>query len=496
VTSGDFIIETSQGSVRGSRSDGVTAFKGIPYAAPPFGERRFAAPTPPQPWDGVRDATAFGPTALRTGYPPPFDRVFDEPVIEGEDCLTVNVWTPDPDARDLPVLVWIHGGAFRNGTSAAPLYDGSAFARDGIVAVSLNYRLGIDGFLLIDGTPANRGLLDQIAALEWVRENVEAFGGDPGNVTVCGESAGAMSVCALLSMPRARGLFQRAIAQSGGGHHALSPQDARRVTESIAQRLGVEPTRDGIASAPAARLSEVQAQLSLEITADPNPGRWGQLAFDLMPFEPAVDGDVLPMRPIDAIAQGAGAEVPLLTGTTAEEWRLFVVPNGLIDYISATHVSAALAAYSGSQGDLEPVYAALDGTAGDRLCAIVTDWYLRIPAVRLAEVRAAGPAPTYLYELAWRSPQFGGRLGACHALELPFVFDTLSTESGRALAGDAPPQALADEVHATWVAFTRGGDPGWSPYEAASRTVKVFDERSEVVDDPQPQRRTVWEGLR
>jgi para-nitrobenzyl esterase len=490
------VVETAQGRVRGSHVDGVVAVKGIPYAAPPFGVSRFRAPAPAQRWDGVRDATAFGPTAPATGYPPPFQAMFDDPVIAGEDCLSLNVWTPDPGAGGLPVLVWIHGGAFRNGTSAAPLYDGAHLAREGVVLVSLNYRLGTDGFLLLDGVEPNRGLLDQVAALEWVQEHVAAFGGDPGNVTVFGESAGSISLCSLLAMPRARGLFHRAIAQSGGGHHALPPEDARRVTEAMAGALGVPSTPDGFASVRLDRLAEAQAAIGLEVSTNPDPARWGRLAFDGMPFEPTVDGDVLPALPIDAIADGAGAGVPLLTGTTAEEWRLFLVPTGMIDLLTDAHVAGALAGYGAADPEVAACYAELGGGPGDRLSAVVTDWFLRIPAIRLAEARADGIAPTYLYELAWRSPQFGGRLGACHGLDLPFVFGTLGSRSGRAFAGDTPPQSLSDEMRAAWLAFARTGDPGWPPYEPGRRSVMVFDEHPEVVDDPQPARRTAWDGRR
>src|SRR5215218_6876030 len=213
------VVRTTQGAVRGRTADGVAAFKGIPYAAPPFGADRFAPPRPAAPWDGVRDALAYGPTAPHPGYAPPYDLLLPDPIIPGEDCLNLNVWTPDPGAGGLPVMVWIHGGAFVNGSGAVPTYDGTRFARDGVVLVTLNYRLGDDG-------ANDRGLLDQLAALEWVRDNVAAFGGDPGRVTVFGESAGAMSVGALLACPRAEGLFARAIAQSGAGHHAITPPTA------------------------------------------------------------------------------------------------------------------------------------------------------------------------------------------------------------------------------------------------------------------------------
>ncbi len=489
------VIESPQGRIRGRQDVGVSSFRGIPYAAPPIDEHRFGPPAPPPPWSGILDALAFGPTAPRVGYPPPFDRIFVDPLIPGAGCLTVNVWTPDPTATGLPVMVWIHGGAFRNGTSAAPLYDGSTFARDGVVLVSLNYRLGVDGFLLLDGEAPNRGLLDQVAALRWVRENIASFGGDPGNVTVFGESAGAISICALLAMPQAAGLFQRAIAQSGGAHHALPAEDARRVTSALAKRLGVDPSADGIRHVEPAALQRASAELATEITLNPDPGRWGRLALDLMPFEPTIDGDVLPSLPIDAVSGGAGSDIPIMTGTTAEEWRLFLVPPGLIDLIGDPHVSAALAAY-GARPEAAELYASLGGNAGDRLCAVIGDWYLRVPAVRLAEARAHAGAPTFVYEMAWRSPAFDGRLGACHGLELPFVFDTLATESGRALAGEQPPHGLPALMRSAWVAFARDGDPGWDAYDVSRRAVMVFDEDSAVIPDVHGARREIWDGLR
>jgi len=214
----DAIVKTRGGQVRGSVVDGVNTFKGIPYAAPPFGTRRFRPPQPVEPWSGMRDALVYGATVPKPPYFPPFDALIPEPAIPGEDCLNLNIWSPDLGQAKLPVMVWIHGGAFANGTGA--IYNGSRFARDGVVCVTINYRLGVDGFLYLGDGNANLGLLDQIAALEWVQENIRAFGGDPGNVTIFGESAGAMSVGTLLTMPRAAGLFRRAIAESGAGHYA------------------------------------------------------------------------------------------------------------------------------------------------------------------------------------------------------------------------------------------------------------------------------------
>jgi para-nitrobenzyl esterase len=315
-------LNLAQGAVLGQSGDGVASFKGLPYAPPPFGERRFAAPGHPPAWDGAREATSYGPTAPKPPYPAPIDRILPEPVIPGEECLNLNVWTPDPGAGGLPVLVWIHGGAFVNGSGAVSQYDGTAFARDGVACVTLNYRLGVDGFALIDGTVPNRGLLDQIAALEWVRDNIEAFGGDPARVTVAGESAGAMSIATLIAMPGAQGLFARAILQSGAGSHVLSPATARRVSTALAARLGVAPTAAGFAGVEIPRLTAEQAALSRQIGAEPLPAKWGEIATNAMAFEPVIDGEVLPARPLDAIRSGAGREagreMDLLIGTTAE----------------------------------------------------------------------------------------------------------------------------------------------------------------------------------
>src|ERR1044072_2643517 len=230
------IVELAQGAVRGKDIPEGAVFLGIPYAAPPVGELRFQAPAPVVPWDGVRDATEHSATAPKPPYAPPFDELLNDPVKKGDDYLTVNVWTPDPAATGLPVMVWVHGGAFRNGSNMVPWYAGAAFARDGVVLVSINYRLGIEGFMLFPDAPVNRGIPDQVAALEWVRDNVAAFGRAPAQLTMFGESAGGRSVTTLMSMPRAQGLFRGVIAQSGAGHTVVRPEDAAKVTRSEERR--------------------------------------------------------------------------------------------------------------------------------------------------------------------------------------------------------------------------------------------------------------------
>ena len=274
-TLSETVVTTARGRLRGQTAGGVSAFKGIPYAAPPVGDARLSHPRPAAAWDGVRDALEFGPTAPKAGYMAPFDALLPEPAIPGDDYLNLNVWTPDPGGAGLPVMVWLHGGSFVNGSGAVPTYDGTAFARDGVVLVTLNYRLGAEGFLSLPDAPENRGLRDQIAALEWVGANIAAFGGDPGNVTLFGESAGAMSVASLLASPLAQGLFRRAILQSGAGHHALTAGTASRIAAAVAERLGVEPTRAGIASADPAALVAAQQAIQAEVAHDARPRQVG-----------------------------------------------------------------------------------------------------------------------------------------------------------------------------------------------------------------------------
>jgi para-nitrobenzyl esterase len=491
---------TSYGRVRGVWRDGVARFLGIPYAASPTGALRFRPPVPPEPWAGTREADRFGPTPPKPDYPVPFDTLLPEPAIAGDEWLTVNVWTPDPGAAGLPVMVWIHGGAFANGNSAVPSYDGHAFARDGVVLVSLNYRLGIDGFALLPDAPANRGLLDQIAALEWVRDNVAAFGGDPGNVTVFGQSAGAMSVTTLLSLPRARGLFARAITQSGAAAQAMAdPADAALVTKELSDALGREATAASLAEVSLPDLISAQVVVRDTLAAQPDPARFGAtIVASTMAFIPVADGDLIPQHPLAAITAGAGSGVALLTGTTADEFRLFLVPTGLAAMITEETIQDV----TGALGIAPPVadfYRARrpGDSPGDLLAAMLTDRFFRLPALAVAEARASwrgadarSQSPTYVYEFAWPSPV--GGLGACHSMEIPFVFDNLSARGAERALGTAPPAALAGQMHAAWVAFARDGDPGWRAFDD-SYPVMIFDAAGGgVQDDPRGEERRVW----
>ena len=487
-------VTTRYGMVSGDSAEGVTRFLGIPYAASPTGPLRFRAPEPPEAWDGVRACTAFGPTPPKPDYAVPLDALLPEPNIPGDDWLTLNVWTPDT-AGNAPVMVWIHGGAFSNGNSAVPLYDGRAFARDGVVLVSINYRLGVDGFALLPDAPPNRGLLDQVAALEWVRDNIAAFGGDPGNVTIFGESAGAFSVTTLLGMPRARGLFGKVIAQSGAAQVGADPNDARLVTGELSATLGLEATATSLAGLPIDKLIAAQAAVRTALGAAPDPARWGaSIVASNMAFIPVVDGDVLPVHPLAALAAGRGSDVTLLTGTNTEEGRLFFVPNG----IAAMVTPELLPLFLGGLG-IAPETAAVyqanrpGASPGDILCALVTDSFFRNPAFAAAEARraAGGPAHTYLYEFAWPCPVLG--LGAAHAAEIAFVFDALSDPDAQLLVGTEAPADLAAKMHATWIRFASTGDPGWQPFDE-TYPVMIFGAASGsgVTLDPRADERRVW----
>jgi len=492
------VVRLKDGAVRGKVDAGTAAFLGIPYAAPPFGANRMRPPQPVQAWDGERDATAFGPTAPKGDYPPAYVPLFPEVVIPGEDCLNLNVWTPDPSATGLPVLVWIHGGSFMNGSSSVAEYNGAAFARDGVVCVTINYRLAAEGFLFLDDGLANLGLLDQLAALRWVQGNISAFGGDPARVTVAGESAGAMSVTTLLSMPLAEGLFAQAIAESGAAAHALTRDQAAMVGGYLATALGVPADRDSIKAVPLATLVKTASDLVVEVQTNPDPAKWGPLTLSLLPFAPAVDGSVVPAAPITALAAGQGRGVPLMIGSNRDEARLFLVAAATIDLIDDATLAAVAGVYGLSQDDLA-VYRRNrpDASPGDILAAVISDWFFRIPAIRVAEARANSGAPdTWMYRFDRPEPQDNHRLGACHGAEIPYVFDTVSLDNVRARLGETPAQAVADQVHRVWVNFITQGDPGWARYDTASRTTALLSEAASATDDPAGDERARWDGIR
>ena len=497
------IAMTECGRVRGrTEAPGIVAFRGIPYAMPPDRQRRWKPSQRPHKWDGIRDARTFGPMCPQ---PPAVGLVAEilPTEAESEDCLYCNVWTPGLDDAGRPVAVWIHGGGFMQGSGSWP--SGDAFARDGVVLVSFNYRLGTFGFLYLDelfegfeGT-GNLGIYDQIAALQWVRENIRAFGGDPANVTIFGESAGAISVGTLLGTPAAHGLFRRAISQSGAAHHARSARAATQVARHACEILGIEPgDTEALSSLTADRLKTATALLAgeaLEIAdmledEDPLGGN--------MPFSPVVDGKLLDRRPIESVRAGSGAGVDLLVGTCEDEWRLVMFAQGP-EAAAATpppDLDRMRAGTDRTGKDLLAAYRAVRPGRTDRelYCDILTDLVFAVPALRLADAQTTH-ASVYRYVFGWRTPVLDGVLGACHALEIPFVFDRLG--DAVPLVGDAP-QALADSVHTAWVNFIKAGRPEapglpkWPTYDRERRPTVRLDLESTVELDPDQERVALW----
>ena len=501
-------IQTVSGKVAGVRDDGVEIFRGVPFARPPLGKLRFRAPVPPERWEGVRDASEFGGSA-------PQGRI-ELDVLPGmdvgrqsEDCLYLNVYTPVADDAQRPVLVWIHGGAFVIGSGSQVLYDGAPLARRGdVVVVTVNYRLGTLGFLhLADlcgeaiGTNPNAGILDQVAALEWVRDNIAQFGGDPANVTIFGESAGGMSVGTLLGLPAARGLFRRAIPQSGAAHNAASRETASKVAELYLGELGVAPAdAEKLRELPCEELLEAQGRLLQRLQQEPIEGA-------ALTLGPVVDGDALTKRPIDAIREGSARGVDILVGTNRDEWRLFAAMDPEIltldDAKLLKDVEQRVPSRDGSGTShasllIEAYRKAREGKAGTSpqglFCAIETDRIFGIPAVRLADAQVAEGERVYAYLVTWESPLLGGMLGACHAVELPFVFGTL--EHAELFAGSGPDaKSLEARIMDAWLAFARDGDPGWEPYDTERRATMFLGRECEVVSAPFEDERRAWDGV-
>jgi para-nitrobenzyl esterase len=481
------IITVESGAVRGVAARGVAAFLGVPYAAAPVGENRFAPPKPCPAWEGERDATAMGPSApyrLRS-----MDVIDLTPLVgdgwrQGDDYLNANIWTPDPIGSGRPVLVFIHGGAFVGGCNAAAVQNGSAFARDGVICVTINYRMAINGFLPIPGVPTNLGLRDQLAALTWVKANARAFGGDPDNITVAGESAGAMSIADLVASPLAKGLFRRAIIQSGHGSMVRAIPVAERVTAKLAELLGAPATREGFESRTQEQWLDAIETVQLPTTKIDLKNRKGrEPASGLSKFLPVYGDDVLPKPPLEALAEGAGADIDVLIGTNAEEMNIYLVPTGVTQKLSRLLSWFLFRRTEPKAGAILRDYRrALPGKRpGEVLSIAMGDLAFRWPARAYAQ---AHRGRTHFYEFDWPSTAFEGRLGACHALDLPFVFDTLDTCTGpKGVAGEAPPQMLADRVHAIWADYARDGSLPWREYDAADQTVFSLA-RGEAGRDP------------
>ena len=493
------VVETSAGRLQGARERGLIVFRGVPYAAPPSGHLRFRPPQRPAPWPGVRNATRSGPAAAQFALPF-FSWINAAARSPGEDCLTLNVFTPSLDGSRRPVLVWIHGGGFLVGSGSTAVYEGHTLAERGdVVVVTINYRLGALGFAHLGSVlggefadSTNLGTRDQIAALEWVRDNIDRFGGDPGNVTVFGQSAGGMSVATLLGAPRARGLIRRAICQSGAADHVIEREEAERVATALLRRLGgPAPSQASLGRIPIETLLEAQRAVMAEL-AD-----WSTL----MVFLPMVDGDVVPEQPIDAIRSGGAAHIPLLTGATLEEWKLF----GLVDPGLGRFEEADLCA---RLAEVLPVDAPPPGQAardirralGERSAArspravwsaFQTARVFHAPSARLAEAQQQGGGSVHSYLITWRAPALRRALGACHAIEIPFVFGNEGNPLARpfsGLSGDG--HHFARQLQRSWLAFARTGNPGhdrlptWPRYRPGQRETMVLGRECKLADAP------------
>ncbi|MFI6340247.1 carboxylesterase/lipase family protein [Streptomyces sp. NPDC050535] len=468
-------VTTTSGPVRGRRHGNGSVFLDVPYAAPPVGRGRFAAPSPHEPWTGVRDATQPGPTAPQPTRDS-FGTLDMSPYFgpgwqRGDDYLTMNIWAPPQEGPTRPVMVFVHGGGFVAGSGRGPLYDGSAFARDGVVLITVNYRLGIPGFLHLADAPDNRGMLDVLAALRWVRENVARFGGDPGNVTLFGQSAGAIIVGGVLADPASSGLVRRAIIQSGTGIGAFTPEQAGMVTAAVGRELDLEPTVKNLAGIPDERLVAAMAGLTgLDLrTSTHHDPLGGITSFSLVGEH----------QPAAAVADGRGDEVDLLIGANLDEGSLYLAPLGLMASTTDADVRDTAARFHSDPDETVRAYRAQhpSASAADLRTAILGDGLFGSGTRQMAAAHAsAATGRTYCYEFGWRSDAMDGQLGASHVMELPFVFDRLALPSlhgTRGLLGSTePPARLAADIHRSWIRFAETGNPGWPVYERAGGHVQ------------------------
>lgn len=507
------IVSTKYGKLEGETTRSGERFTGIQFAQPPIGPLRFEAPRPPTPWSGVKEATTFGPAAPQIG---PVNRIIRSIIgaagsRQSQDCLYLNVWTPRSDNARRPVLVWIHGGAFILGSGSTSLYKGGRLAeRADVVVVTINYRLGALGFLNWqaiydqgDQPPANLGIRDQIAALEWVRDNIDRFGGDPGNVTIFGESAGAMSIGTLLGVPSARGLFHKAILQSGAAHNISTKTKAALVAETFAEALELgKPTPEKLRDIPVTRLMQAQARTTLRIGLDDG----------MMAWQPCIDDDLIPEQPLTAIDRGDAANIPILIGTNRDEFKLFTFADrNRMDDAAFVKRVRRIARRAGADEDriaerLMGTYGTRTGErdpgANQRWVKLQSDRIFHYPATRLADAQSGHQPRIYTYLFEWRLPLIGRALGACHGLEIPFVFGTMREGVMRAgLVADRSAGPLSDSMQEAWSSFARTGQPQlgdgteWPAFERRQRyTMSLGGDRS-VLRDPHEAAREFWEQL-
>lgn len=500
------IVTTRAGKIEGYYREGLHVFKGVPFASPPVGKLRWLSPQPVKPWSGIRSAKEFGAISPQNEQQIQIIRP-PQPEPQSEDCLFLNVWTPGLDSTKRPVMVWIHGGGFTQGSGSSVGYNGRKLAsRGNTVMVTVNYRLGALGFLNLNEVtggkiPAkgNEGLLDQIAALEWVRDNIAAFGGDPANVTIFGESAGGMSCGCLLAMPRARGLFHRAIPQSGSTSTSQPISQAAEIAALFLQTFNVEAN-----DTPAIRTLTVPqllaAQQDFQLKVIPKHPKLGT-----MPFQPVVDGKELPLPPLEAVRKGDSSAVPVLVGSTLNEWGLFALTDPAIATLTEPHLIARLRRTIPTDyisGLLEAYRKARTkrgepATPGDLFAAIQTDRIFRLPAIRLAEAKQKHKKPAWHYIFTWCSPALGGKLGSCHAIDVGIVWGGYEKN----FTGEGPTlDKLSANVQDAWLAFARNGDPScqslgkWPSY-GTQRETMMLGEKCYLENDPFGEERKAWDVL-
>ncbi|MGE7612596.1 carboxylesterase/lipase family protein [Paenibacillus sp. NPDC101420] len=478
------IAVTSYGKLQGREEDGVNVWRGIPFAAPPVGELRFRAPQPPEAWSGIRDASEFGPVSHQ-----PADtrgtRFGGLTPRHSEDCLYLNVWSPASPGEALPVMFWIHGGTFVTGAGSQPQFDGTSFAKNGnVVLVTINYRLGPFGFMhlssLGDGFASNQGLLDQIAALEWVKLNIAAFGGDPQRVTVFGESAGSMSIAALLAMPAAKGLFAGAIMQSGAAQ-TLPNQQGKDIAVALLTELGISPDGDTslLNTFSAEQIIEAATRMTIKLTG----GSIGML------FQPVIDGDTLPVDPAQAVAEGSAQGIPLLIGTNRDEGNLFF--RGETPGADFDESLKALEQMMGT-GSLAEVASHYSST-WEGQAEILTDLYFWGTSISLAENQLAY-APVWMYRFDGTVPGHPLLNKAVHGAEIVYAFNNLSHVTRLGVEITPAMQKLAESMHTAWIAFAHRGNPAtselsWPEYNLEERPTLIFDEEMRVTQDPDSEKR-------
>jgi para-nitrobenzyl esterase len=488
----NIVVETHRGKVRGTLEDGIKVFRGIPYAASTAGLNRFRPPKPAKPWADVRDAVAYGPMCPQLGGERgSFAASWTTDKEASEDCLTLNVWTPAlRDQRRRPVMVWLHGGGFYAGSGSRNVYDGTRLCQRGdVVVVTVTHRLNVFGFLYLGrlggaeyAESGNAGMLDLVAALHWVHETIEAFGGDPANVSIFGQSGGGAKVSTLMAMPQARGLFHKAIVQSGSHLEGLAPDEATKHAVTFLAAVGLQPDElPKLAKLPVEKLAAGLKTVMEAPGSKPN-------------YSPVVDGIVLPKGPWQPDGPAVSAGVPMIVGSTRTETTALLAANAPEDFhMDEAALHKKLAAWV-PEKDYARIVAGFrrimpEASPSDLYFAITTDRRVRQQAWAQAERKAAqGAAPVWLYELDWNTPVDDGKWGAPHSLDLAFVFDNVALSESMVGAGPDP-QRLADEMSAAWIAFARTGNPktdaipSWPPFVPADRPTMVFDVRSRVVRD-------------